>query len=49
MTFGEDFIPEIGNAPHDGEDDAFSDQNTEHVSSNLATVETWVQELVGFV
>ena len=48
-AFGKDFVPEFGNPPHDGEDDTFPNQHTEHISRNLPTVLAWVQELVGFI
>lgn len=47
--FGEYLIPEFGDAPYDGEDDAFSDQNTEHIGGNLATILGRVEEFIGFV
>lgn len=48
-SIGKDFIPEPGDAPHDGKDDAFSNQNTEHVSSNFSAILSGVEELVSFV
>lgn len=48
-TFGEDFVPELGKPPHDGEDDAFPDQDAEHITRNLPAVHIRVQELVGCV
>ena len=48
-TFGKDDIPKFGDPPYDGEDDAFPNQDTEHISGNLPTVPTRVEELVSFV
>jgi len=45
-TFGEDLVPEFGDPPCDGEDDAFSDQDTKHISRNLPTILIRVEELV---
>jgi len=46
-TFGKDDIPKPGDPPHDGKDDALSDQDPEHVSRNPSTILSWVKELVG--
>lgn len=45
-TVGKDDVPKFGDSPYDGEDDAFPDQDTEHISRNQSTVLTWVEELV---
>ena len=47
-AFGKDFVPEFGKPPYDGEDNAFSDQDTEDISRDLSTIRSRVQELVGF-
>ena len=47
-AFNEYFVPEFGDPPYDGEDDTFSDKDTEHISCNLPTVCTGVEELVSF-
>lgn len=47
-TFGKDEIPKLGDPPYDGEDDAFADQDAEHVSGNEPTILSRVEELVGF-
>jgi len=45
-SFGKDFVLELAEAPNDGEYDAFSYQNTEHVCCDLSTISTWIKELV---
>jgi len=46
-TFCKDDIPKFAEAKDDGEDDAFPDEDAEHISGDLATVLTRVEELVG--
>jgi hypothetical protein len=46
-TFGKDGIPELGNPPHNGEDDAFSDQNTKYIGRNQSTIPTRIEKLIG--
>jgi len=48
-TSGENLVPEFGDAPHDGEDDAFSDQDAKDIDCNLATILARVEEFIGFV
>ena len=48
-TVGKNDVPKLGDSPYDGEDDAFPDQDTEHISGNQSTVFTWIEELVSFV
>lgn len=47
-TFDEYFVPEFGDPPYDGEDGAFSDKDTEHISRNLPTIRAGVEELISF-
>lgn len=46
-TFGKNDVPELGNPPHNGEDDAFSDQNTEHIRRNQSTILARVEKFIG--
>jgi len=46
-AFGKDDIPKLGDPPYYGKDDAFPNQDTDHISGNLPTVLSWVKELVG--
>ena len=47
-TVGKDFVPKRGDPPHDGEDDGFSDQDTEHISRNQPTIQSRIKKLVSF-
>jgi hypothetical protein len=48
-SLGEDFVPELGEAPCGGEDDAFSDQDTKHICCDLCTMQSRIKEVVCFV
>lgn len=48
-SLGKDFVPELGKAQCNGEDDAFSYQNTEHIRRDLCTMKTRIKEVVSFV
>jgi len=45
-SLGEDFVPELGEAPCGGEDDAFSDQDTKHICCDLCTMQSRIKEVV---
>jgi len=45
-SLGKDLVPELGETPHDGEDDAFSYQNTEHICCDLSAISTRIKEVV---
>lgn len=45
-SLGKYLVPELGEAPCDGEDDAFSYQNTEHICCDLSTISTRIKEAV---
>jgi len=48
-TLGKDFVPKLSDPPYNGEDDAFADQDAEHISCNQSTIPIRIEELVSFV
>ena len=48
-SLGKNLVPELGEAPCDGEDDALAYQNTEHICCDLSAISARIKEVVSFV